>query len=154
MSRPSVNALTPDVWLCWWRPIATKIWLARRPSVQWAAVTTHSLFIRVPPQKAWPFSEYALRLTVQGNSSSLASVPPTILLLASLGTVDIPHPQAVIGYFSKLYLATRRKCAAGMISRQYTVHQLRLSTWMNAWITYSTQQQPHGTVAFSQKRLD
>ena len=75
-------------------------------SKQWAAVTTHFLLIRDPPQKIplvkFPFLN--LKLTCQGNSSGLATDPPTIrgffpipqLTFSSFPSCVIPPPAAQI----------------------------------------------------------
>merc|ERR1719341_1956773 len=58
---------------------------------QWAAVTIHSADTRVPPhiESVSEPSMMRMRLAIQGNSLTLASTPPTILLTPPL----TPHLQ-------------------------------------------------------------
>ena len=68
-------------------PRITAMLLTVAPAVQWAAVSTCLLLIRVPPQKGvLPFLETSP--TCQGYSLTSVTTPPTILLPALLTS---PH---------------------------------------------------------------
>jgi hypothetical protein len=57
----------------------TKICDACTPDRQWAAVTTQSLLIRVPPQNGMLVQlKQDLIPTFQGHSPGWANIPPTI----------------------------------------------------------------------------
>ena len=74
-------------------PRMTAMLEAVAPAVQWAAVSTCLLLIRVPPQKGvWPRLETSP--TCQGYSLASVTSPPTILLPALLTSPHTHWPEA------------------------------------------------------------
>ena len=72
-------------------PRITAMLLTVAPAVQWAAVSTCLLLIRVPPQKGvLPFLETSP--TCQGYSLTSVTTPPTILLPALLTSPHTHRP--------------------------------------------------------------